>query len=153
MINIIKTGIVNPASDAFWSDISSLIHDTVPRPVLILVQAYSSGSAEELQLQKMLDACGLKKEQYNIIQLGKGQKAAWNSLREQLDPKIIFLIGVTPSQLGISVLFQANMPNNFNDRVWLPTLSISELEQQPAIKKQLWLNGMKPIFVDRGIEG
>ena len=151
-MNIIRTGLVNPASDAFWSDISPLIKDIIYKQVLILVQAYSTGSAEESQLQKMLDACGLKEEQYNIIQLNKGQKAAWHGLREYLDPRIIFLIGVTPAQLGISALFQANMPNNFNDRVWLPTLSISELEQQPAIKKQLWLNGMKPVFVDKRID-
>ena len=148
-MDIIRTSIVDPASDVFWNYTATLTKENATKPVLILVQAYPVGSADELQLQKMLGACGLKEEQYNIILLADGQKAAWHSLREELDPKVIFLIGVTPEQLGISALFQAHVPNNFNDRVWLPTLSLSELEQQPATKKQLWQSGMKPIFIDK----
>jgi hypothetical protein len=150
-MDIIRTGIVDPATDVFWGDRQTQGIGSVQKPVLIVVSAYEQGSEDEVQLQKMLGACGLKQEQYNIIQLNKEEKTPWHGLREQLDPKVVFLIGVMPSQLGISALFEAHVPNNFNDRVWLPTLSISELEQQQAVKKQLWVNGMKPIFVDKTI--
>jgi len=77
------------------------------------------------------------------------QKAAWHMLREQLDPKVIFLVGVSPAQLGISALFQINISNRFDDRYWLPTLSLEQLEQNADMKKQLWTGGMKPLFVDK----
>jgi len=148
-MNLIRTDLVDTATDVFWEDVSQLTKEAATRPLLVLVKTYAPGSADGSQLQKMLDACGLKQEQYHIIQMSEDEKASWPGLREQLDPKVIFLIGVMPAQLGISALFQAHVANNFNDRIWLPTLSLAELEQQPAIKKQLWTGGMKPVFVDR----
>src|SRR5205823_5617738 len=102
-------------------------------------------SASDAQLQKMLDGAELKEEQYNVIRLADKQLVAWHQLREHLFPKIIFLVGVLPSQLGISAIFSINVPNNFNDRLWLPTVSISELESAKELKLQLWNNGMKPL--------
>jgi hypothetical protein len=32
--------------------------------------------------------------------------------------------------------------------VWLATLPLKDLEQNAELKKQLWVNGMKPVFVD-----
>ena len=151
-MNIIKTSIIDPGTDVFWAGPS--LQDTAEvteRPILVLVNEYADGSNEEAQLLKMLDACGLKGEQYHILQVAKDQKTAWHQLRERHQPKVVFLIGVMPAQLGITAMFQLHTPNNFNDRVWLPTLSLSELEQQPAVKKQLWMNGMKPVFVDKVI--
>ncbi len=148
-VNIVKTDTVDPAYDVFWEDISSVVNDAAARPVLVVAEYCEPGSAAELQLNKMLDACKLNREQYNIIMLKEGQMVAWHQLRERLDPKIIFLIGVLPAQLGISAMFGINMPNNFNDRTWLPTYSIDELEKNADVKKQLWVNGMKPVFIDK----
>jgi len=148
-MNILKTDLVDVQNDEFWEDISDLISDAVAKPTLILVKGNWEDIAEYNQLQKMLDAVKLSPEQYNIIWLKDGQKAAWHQLREKLEPKTIFLVGVMPAQLGIAALFRINQPNNFNDCVWLPTLSISELEQNPTAKGQLWNNGMKPIFVEK----
>jgi hypothetical protein len=147
-MNIIKTDLVSAAHDVMWEDVSGMVKDANQRPVLILVQAYQQGSNEGAQLIKMLEAAKLQPEQYNIIQLEKGKVVAWHQLRERLNPHIIFLIGILPIQLGISSLFRLNAPNHFNDRVWLPTLSLAELEQRPDVKKQLWLDGIKPVFVD-----
>ncbi len=147
-MNIIKSDLVSAAHDVMWEDISGVVKDAGKRPVLILTQTYQPGSSEGTQLLKMLEAAKLQPEQYNIIQLEKDKIVAWHQLRERLNPDIIFLMGIHPSQLGISSLFRLNAPNRFNDRVWLPTLSLAELEQRPDVKKQLWLDGMKPVFVD-----
>jgi len=148
-MNIIKSDIINSEYDAFWEDISPVTKDAVQRPVLILVNQYEAGSTEEVQLMKMLAACELTTEQYNLITLQQDDKAAWHQLREKLNPKFIFLIGILPSQLGISSMFRLNEPNNFNDRIWLPTLSINELEQYKETKKQLWVNGISPVFINK----
>jgi hypothetical protein len=147
-MNIIKSDIVSPAYDVLWDDTTDVIKGATPRDILILVNTFSPDNSESGQLQKMLEACKLSPEQYNIIQLDKGKMVAWHQLRELLDPKIIFMIGILPSQLGISSLFRLNAPNRFNDRVWLPTVSLSELEQNKALKQQLWNEGMKPLFID-----
>ena len=147
-MNIIKSNLVSAAYDPLWDDVTDLVKDAAPKPVLILVHEHDNIAAEA-QLLKMLEACKLVPYQYNIVQLGKDRKAAWHKLQELLDPRIVFLVGVHPSQLGISSLFRLNAPNHFNDRVWLPTVSLSELEQRPDMKKQLWTEGMKPVFVDK----
>lgn len=148
-MNIIKSDLVSPEYDVFWEDVTALTNNAAPRPVLVLINRYEAGSHEQTQLHKMLDACKLLPEQYNIIFIEKDQKAAWHKLKAQLDPKIIFLIGVTPGQLGISSLFRLNEPNRFDEKVWLPTIPVLEQDNHPDVKKQLWVNGMKPVFVDK----
>ncbi len=147
-MNIIKSDIVSPEYDVLWDDIGALVQGASPRDILILVNTFAPGGTEEPQLLKMLEACKLTPAQYNIIQLDNNKVVAWHQLRERLDPRIIFLIGILPAQLGISSLFVLNAPNRFNDRIWLPTISLAGLEQNPDAKKHLWTNGMRPIFVD-----
>jgi len=146
-MNIIRSAVVDPSTDVFWGNIPD-VGSMKQKPVLVLVTAYASGSAEEMQMGKMLGAAGLAPDQYNVVQLAPGQQVAWHKLREITSPKAVFLVGILPAQLGISSLFQLHAPNRFNDRMWLPTLSLAELEQQPEVKKHLWTNGMKPLFKD-----
>ena len=152
-ISLIKSDVVPATYDELWADISSMVAGKPPAGTLVIVNAYSKGSIEEMQLKKMLDACGLTGGHYNIIMLADGQPAAWHGLREKLEPKFVFLIGISPVQLGISSLFNLNEPNHFSDCVWLPTVSLRELEQHAEVKKQLWQNGMKPMFVDKRFGG
>ncbi len=147
-MDIIKTNIVDTKYDELWQDFSPLVRGMVIKPVLIIINDYAAGGIEETQLNKMLDACQLSPTQYNILQLSQCDMIAWHQLRDQLQPDIVFLIGILPSQLGISVLFSINSANSFDGKTWLPTLSISELEKNPEFKKQLWVNGMKPILAD-----
>ncbi|MCD6013074.1 MAG: hypothetical protein K0Q79_2936 [Flavipsychrobacter sp.] len=147
-MDIIKTQVVDTKYDELWSDSSALVGNMPVKPVLIIVNNYDAGGIEEIQLKKMLDACKLTPQQYNILQLSERQMVAWHQLRDQLQPDIIFLIGVLPSQLGVSALFSLNSANSFDGKTWLPTLSINELEKNQDIKKQLWINGMKPVLVD-----
>lgn len=147
-MNLFNSEIITSKHDALWADVSELVEGATSKPVLVVTNKVPPGSAEEMQLKKMMEACKLSPDQYNIITLEEGRQAAWYQLRELLDPKIIFLIGVLPAQLGISSLFKINEPNNFNDRIWLPTLSLKELEKNGALKVQLWNNGMKPIFIE-----
>lgn len=147
-INIIKTDIVSNQYDILWEDISPITGSMEPRPLLVVVNECEPGSAEDQQLQKMLDACKLYPEQYNILRLQSGQQIAWHQLRERLNPAIVFLIGVMPAQLGVSAFFKLNETNNFNDRIWLPTLDLRVLAKHEDLRKQLWINSMKPLLAD-----
>jgi hypothetical protein len=150
-MNLLKTPVVSPDYDVFWNDIGPLIETATEKPILILIDEYQKDSAEAQQLQKMLDVSKLTPEQYNIIMLKEGQKPAWHQLRDRLNPTIVFLVGIMPARLGISVMFRLNEPNRFDERSWLPTLTLAELERHPDAKKQLWGSGMKPLFVDNPI--
>jgi hypothetical protein len=147
--NIINTKIITAEYDDFWKNLTPMLSTLVPKPILIICNFFADGSAEEQQLKKMMDGSKLNAENYNILRINEGQKVAWHQVKEILNPKVIFLIGVLPTQLGISSLFKINEPNSFNDRVWLPSYSLKELDVHADVKKQLWQNGMKPIFVDK----
>lgn len=151
IMQLINTPIVSSKYDILWEETTVTEGAERGKPVLIIVGGCTAESTEDAQLKKMLGACKLDAGQYNIIRLDEGAMVAWHQLREKLQPAIIFLIGVKPEQLGISAMFTLNAPNSFNDKTWLPTLSIQELEQNPEAKKQLWINGMKPVFVDQPI--
>lgn len=148
-MNIINSDIVKSAYDVFWSELPEHIGALEPRPVLVLTHEMDQGGPVESQLMKMLDACEMDSEQYNIAALGEGKLVSWNRIREKLRPKFVFLIGILPEQLGVTALFRLHEPNRYNDVVWLPTFSIPQLEKYPEAKSHLWSAGMKPIFVEQ----
>lgn len=149
---IITSEVIKSEQDVFWEDISAVIGELPHKKVLIISTAFAAGSDSETQLQKMLGACQLTDADYNTIQLDEGQQVAWNKMRDLLQPEVILLVGVMPKDLGISALFRLNSVNNFDGIKWIPTLSLPNLEQQPNAKKELWLQALKPLFVDKTVK-
>lgn len=149
---IITSEVIKSEQDVFWEDISAVIGELPHKKVLIISSAFAAGSDSETQLQKMLGACQLTDADYNTILLDEGQQVAWNKMRDLLEPEVILLIGVMPKELGISALFRLNSVNNFDGIKWIPTLSLPNLEQQPNAKKELWLQALKPLFVDKTVK-
>ena len=149
--NIISTKIVAEKWDIFWDDVYANNPGISKADVLVITPPYLAESAEEIQLKKMLTACNLTSEQYNILQADAGQLIPWHHLRDKVNPKVIILLGILPEHLGISAMFHLYKPNNFNNRLWIAGLSLPELEQQPDAKRQLWTEGFKPVFVDKTI--
>ena len=147
--DIITTDIITATVDTFWENDRLSVPEGAEKAVLILSNSYFAGSPEETQLNKMLQACGLDNEKYNIIQLADNENIAWHKLKYKFKSKYIFLIGLLPAQLGIAAVFNIHAPNRFDDTIWIPSLSIAELEKNPEMKKQLWLNALKPVFVDK----
>jgi hypothetical protein len=146
-MHLINSKIVGTEHDIYWEDISTIINDMPPKPVLVLAVIQNSGEQE--QLIKMLEACKLTPDQYTIIFLAHQQNVAWHQLRHRLNPYIVFLIGVLPVQLGVSALFKLSEPNHFNDTIWLPAPPFSDIAQHEPVKRHLWSAGMKPIFIDK----
>jgi hypothetical protein len=146
--NIISSKIVGSEWNDLWKefDISGF---SKTANTLVVSTPYATGSAEEMQLQKMMQACKLADTDYNVLQLEEGKPIAWHALRDGLKPAYILLLGITPQQIGISAMFSLYYPNRFNDCVFIPGLSLQESEKQAEAKKQLWLNGLKPVFVDK----
>lgn len=146
--NIIGSKIISSEYDAFWSEFKLPADLNEQAPTLVLCTWHAAGSAEDVQLRKMMQACKLAETDYNIVQTEEGKAIAWHQLRDRLKPKYVILLGISPHQLGISATFHLYTPNRFNDCTWIAGPSLAELEQQPEAKKQLWLHGLKPAFVD-----
>lgn len=145
-MNIIKTDIIDSATDIFWNPIDS---DNIEAgKVLVITYNFQPGSPEEQQLKKIMDACKLPADNYNLLQLAENQKLAWHQIKSLYKPGIVLVFGVHPQQLGISALFRLNAPNRFDGATWVPSLSLAELEVQPQAKKDLWGNALKPLFAD-----
>jgi len=149
-MHLFKTPIVTAADDALWTAAAFAVPQGPVRPVLVISATLGNEGADEQQLKKMLEAgCKMEPGQYRIVQMELGEDIAWHCLRDLYQPRIVFLIGVVPVRLGISALFAFNSPNNYDERIWIPTLSIPELEKDPMLKKQLWNNGMHPVFIQK----
>lgn len=146
--NIIDSKIISSEYDSLWGEVN------LPEPLnkdagtLVVCAPFTIGSAEDAQLAKMMQACKLNVTDYNILQAAPEKPVAWHQLRDTLKPKIVLLLGIHPQQLGISALFHLYAPTRFNECVWIVGPSLQDMEQQPEAKKQLWLNGLKPVFVD-----
>ena len=146
-LNIISSRIISNEFDIFWNE--NISAGESHKTTLVISTSYDAGSQEELQLQKMLQACSLTPASCHIVQLSENSPAAWHQLRDKAQPEFVILLGISTQQLGISALMRFTEPNRFNDCIFIPTLALPELEKQPDVKKQLWLNALKPVFVDK----
>lgn len=145
--DIITTDVIPANWNTMWEENTTAM--ALPnKPVLILTTSYIANTPEEIQLQKMLGACKLQPEIYNLIKINDNQLININHLQQNNNIKIIFLLGISPSQLGISASFQLNYPNSFKDCIFIPALSLTIMEKEPALKLRLWNDALKPVFID-----
>lgn len=145
---IFDSDIVNAETDSFWHE-NAVINDNIkPNDVIILLDEISPNSQDEIQLNKIITACKLSDMDYSIVSFLTDEQKAWHSLKNHLKPTKVISFGISPNRLGIAALFRLNAVNHFDGVVIIPTLSLQELEQQTQAKKDLWLNALKPVFVD-----
>lgn len=147
--NILNTEIIDSKTDIFWANQSELTTGMTAGQVLVITSTYAEGSAEQIQLDKILSACQLTQDSCNIMSLDNDTHIAWHHLKTTLAPPTVLLFGIHPNNLGISALFRLNSTNNFDGVTVVPTLSLQDLEQQPQAKKDLWVNALKPLFADK----
>jgi len=144
-MNIINTEIVNSEADVFWSEVPERYAHMKPAKVLVIACTDDA----EPRVQRMLDACKLAPAEYNLLFLEPGENLAWHKLKAFFQPSVVFLIGIMPSQLGVSALFRLHAINRYDEVVLLPTLSVAYLDQHESEKKHLWSASMKPLLLDR----
>lgn len=145
--DIINSQIISSIWDVFWTSTSSEAERFSPRNVLVIATPFTAGSAEETQLKKMLQACNLKEDDFNVLQFDT--EIAWHLLRDKLQVKTIILLGILPAQLGVSVQLMPHQVSRFNGANWILTGTLQELMQHPDIKSHVWNYGLKPVFIDK----
>ncbi len=95
-----------------------------------------------IQLEKILNACNLSKEQVVILT----PDSQWANLRHIKQIKQILLFGITGNDLGININIPLHYPLSFDNRTWIVTQSIEMMQQNPSIKSDLWNQALKPYF-------
>jgi hypothetical protein len=110
---------------------------------LVLITPPINEMEEYVQLEKMLNACKLTKEDYKV----ELQTEDWNYYRTFENIKEILLFGITEKELNIGVQLIGNHINKFDNRVFIKSLSIAQLANSQQDKNSLWQNALKPHFV------
>jgi hypothetical protein len=110
---------------------------------LVLITPPINEMEEYVQLEKMLNACKLTKEDYKV----ELQTEDWNYYRTFENIKEILLFGITEKELNIGVQLIGNHINKFDNRIFIKSLSIAQLANSQQDKNSLWQNALKPHFV------
>jgi hypothetical protein len=144
-MQLYNTKVIPAGEDKLWgtpADLPAL----AGTKLLVISAPFVADSSESQTLAKMMSACRLSATDYALIQLPETERLSWRALMEAGAPQRVLMLGISPAQLGISAFFQLNHCNNFLACVFIPGLSLGQLEQQPAAKRELWEQGLKPCF-------
>lgn len=98
---------------------------------------------EYVQLERMLSACKLQKEDYKV----ELNIEDWAYYRTCDNIKEVLLFGITEKDLNIGVNIIENQVNQFDNRVWIKSISIAQMANNQQVKNALWQNALKPHFV------
>src|SRR5262249_54046362 len=147
--DILNTPVLPAGYDAFWKDEQGILDGLTPKDTLFITPPIAAGSLADTKLQAIIKACGLSEGEYHIIQLHPEAKIAWHLIRDTLKPKYIVMLGIELSQLALSVQFMPHQVSRFDDRAFIPTFTIEQVEEYPDIKRHFWLYGLKPVFIDK----
>lgn len=142
--DIFNTTIVHTAFDRNWETAEK--YQLTHKGTLVLSNPFLAGSAEETQLLKMLAACKLTVDQYQIVQISSDELIAWHQLREQSNASKVLLLGVLPLQLGINAMMMQHEVNQFDGVQWMPTFTLDKIATNDALKKHLWLNVFQKVY-------
>ncbi len=110
---------------------------------LVLITPPMQEMEEYVQLEKMLNACRLQKEQYKV----ETEVKPWSYYRNFDNIKDVLLFGIREQELDINVFFAENQPHNFDGRIWIRSISIAQMANNQQAKNNLWQNALKPHFV------
>jgi hypothetical protein len=147
IFNIIGSKLISSEADNFWREVVSIHGNISQRRVLVIAEKFEAGSVADVQMKKILGGgCGLSDSDYNLFFLEQGETASWAKIFNLYKPQIAFIFGISHIRLGIASLFKLNQPNFFYNIQVLPTVSLMELERNVDLKKDLWTNGIKPLF-------
>ena len=144
-MQLYNTKVIPAAEDKLWSAPANL-PSLGGTKLLVISAPFEPLSSESLTLAKMMTACRLAAPDYAVIQLPETERLSWRALMEAGAPQRVLMMGISPAQLGISALFQLNHCNDFLGCIFIPGHSLAQLEQQPAAKRELWEQGLKPCF-------
>ena len=93
----------------------------------------------------ILTACKLSMADIALVNLAKNPDMVYPALSEQLKAEKVFLFGLNAARIELPLQFPHYQVQQFNNQVYLSSLSLSELQANKEEKMKLW-NCLKIIF-------
>lgn len=93
----------------------------------------------------ILTACKLSMADVAIINLDKNRTCTYKEISNTLKPETILLFGLNPDTVGLPLQFPHYQIQQFNNQIYLSTVSLLQLQADKAEKTKLW-NCLKKIF-------
>ena len=93
----------------------------------------------------ILTACKLSMADIALVNLFKNADINYSILTEQLKAEKIFLFGLNAATIELPLQFPHYQVQQFNNQVYLSSLSLTELQANKEEKMKLW-NCLKKIF-------
>lgn len=110
---------------------------------LVLTSPFQSPEVELAQLEKILLACKLQKEDYKVDPDVK----SWAFYRKIPSLREILLFGISEKNLNLNLYFNENQINRFDNKIFIKTSSITQMMSDQQVKNELWQNALKPCFI------
>jgi hypothetical protein len=96
-------------------------------------------------LMGILNACKLTMADIALINLSKNADLSYPVLSEQLKAQKVFLFGLNAAMIGLPLQFPHYQVQQFNNQVYLSSVSLNELQANKEEKMKLWVC-LKKIF-------
>ena len=93
----------------------------------------------------ILTACKLSMADVALVNLAKNPDLVYSVLSEQLKPEKVFLFGLNAANIDLPLQFPHYQVQQFNNQVYLSSVSLSEMQANKEEKMKLW-NCLKKIF-------
>ena len=93
----------------------------------------------------ILTACKLSMADIALVNLAKNPDLNYSFLTEQFKAEKVFLFGLNAAAIALPLEFPHYQVQQFNNQVYLSSLSLSELQANKEEKMKLW-NCLKKIF-------
>lgn len=101
---------------------------------------------EELNfLLGILTACKLSMADIALINVAKNPGLSYTAVTEQLNAEKIFLFGLNADALALPLQFPHYQVQQFNNQVYLSSVSLHEMQANKEEKMKLW-NCLKKVF-------
>jgi hypothetical protein len=118
------------------------------RHILILVENDETLYLPDEQLNFLLGilvACNLTMEDVAILNIKKNKPVTYKIVTNELNPKKLFLFGVTPDQINLPLDFPNYQIQQYNNQTYLRAPPLSDFQDNKVEKTKLW-TCLKQIF-------
>jgi hypothetical protein len=143
-MQIFPVKIIPAIADRQWD--CPPLPDSFGKKLLIISRPVPAQSPAEAMLRKMMAACKLQDSDYELLAFEEGQVPSWSCIQAAGAAPVVLLLGVEPQELTIHAVFQPYAPQAFGGRTYIMARELPELDRDPAAKKALWDQGLKPAF-------
>jgi hypothetical protein len=128
------------------SDISFLGNNQKKITILVNADAAIYLPDDELNfLMGILTACKLSMADVALVNFAKNPELMYTIITEQLKAEKVFLFGLNAASIELPLQFPHYQVQQFNNQVYLSSVSLAEMQANKEEKMKLW-NCLKKIF-------